>query len=92
MNKEEFMSMADSFREEIGMWRLGIGEEYFDDYSMGCFYDKEDGKWKVYITNERARHHIRLATESEEEAFEELLSMVNFERECQRRYIKRNGG
>ena len=89
MNKEEFMSMADSFREEIGRWQLVVGEEYFDDYSMGCFYDQEDGKWKVYITQERSRHCIRLATESEEEAFEELMSMVQSKREIQR-YIEKN--
>ncbi len=91
MNKEEFMSMADSLRKEIGRWQLVIGEEYFDDFSMGCFYDQEDGKWKVFINRERDWHYIRLSTESEEEAFGELLSMVNFERELQRRFIKMNG-
>ena len=40
MNKEEFMSMADSLRKEIGRWQLVIGEEYFDEFSMGCFYDQ----------------------------------------------------
>ena len=36
-------------------------------------------KWKVYVNNERGRHRIRLMTENEEEAFDELLSIVNFE-------------
>ena len=37
-----------------------------------------------------ARHHIRLATEIEEEAFGELFSMVNYERERQRRFFGKN--
>ena len=30
MNKEEFMSMADSLRKEIGRWQLVIGERKMD--------------------------------------------------------------
>jgi len=38
------------------------------------------------INNERGRHRIRLITENEEEAFDDLLSIVNFEVE-NNRYI-----
>ena len=50
------------------------------------FYDTCEKKWKVYVNNERGRHRIRLITENEEEAFDDLLSIVNFEVE-NNRYI-----
>ena len=49
-------------------------------------YDTCEKKWKVYVNNERGRHRIRLITENEEEAFDDLLSIVNFEVE-NNRYI-----
>ena len=49
-----------------------VGQEVFADFSMGCFYDDAAKRWKVYINYERGRHRIRLSTEDEEEAFEEI--------------------
>lgn len=53
--------------------------EVFSDFTIGCFYDLIDNKWKIYVNNEKGRHRIRLMTDNEEEAFDELLSIVNFE-------------
>ena len=61
-------------------------EKIFADFTIGCFYDTCEKKWKVYVNNERGRHRIRLITENEEEAFDDLLSIVNFEVE-NNRYI-----
>ena len=33
----------------------------------------------MYVNNERGRHRIRLMTENDEEAFAELITIVNFE-------------
>ena len=79
MNKKEFLIIKEELKHKLGKWRLEIDEEILADFTIGCFYDACDNKWKVYVNNERGRHRIRLATEMEEEAFSELLSIVNFE-------------
>lgn len=84
MNQREFMSKTKDLHSKLGRWQLYVGEESFADFSMGCFYDDIEKRWKVYINYERGRHRIRLTTENEKEAFEELLSMVNFQIETNR--------
>lgn len=79
MNKNEFMKNKRKLQSELGKWQLEIGNEILTDFTIGCFYDVSESKWKVYVNNERGRHRIRVITESEEEAFDELLSIVNFE-------------
>lgn len=79
MNKNDFIDIKDELQHKLGIWNLEINEEILADYTIGCFYDEDDNKWKVYVNNERGRHRIRLITEKEEEAFNELLSIVNFE-------------
>ena len=79
MKKEEFLVIMKELQRKLGRWQLEVEEEVYGDFSMGCFYDVNERKWKVYVNNERGRHRIRLITTDEEEAFEELLSIVNFE-------------
>lgn len=86
MRKHEFLFITKELQSQLGRWQLYVGEEIFADFSMGCFYDVNVDKWKVYVNNERGRHRIRLVTENEEEAFDELLSIANFEIE-NNRYI-----
>ena len=70
---------VESLNGKIGMWKIAIGELNMSDFILGCYFDNSSGLWKVYINNERGRHRVRLQTESEEEAFDELLSIINFE-------------
>ena len=79
MKKEEFVKLQQELQSKLGRWQLDVEKELFIDFSMGCFYDEEQKKWKVYINNERGRHRIRLVTTDENEAFDEVLSMVKFE-------------
>lgn len=79
MTKKEFLDVVDELQKKIGHWQLEVGTEIFADYSMGCFYDENEKMWKVYVNNERGRHRIRLVTEEESEAFDELMSIVEFE-------------
>lgn len=79
MNKKEFLKIKEELQYKLGKWKLEIEDEIFADFTIGCFYDTSERKWKVYVNNERGRHRIRLMTESEEEAFDELLSIANFE-------------
>ena len=79
MKKEEFVRNLKDLQNRIGRWKIEVEEEIFVDFSIGCFYDVNESKWKVYVNNERGRHRIRLVTDSEEDAFDTLLSIVNFE-------------
>lgn len=49
------------------------------DFVLGCCYNKEKRAWEVYDNNERGCHYVQLVTESEEEAFKELYSMIEFQ-------------
>lgn len=79
MNKKELLKIEDELQCKLGKWKLEIDNEILTDFTIGCFFDVGENKWKVYVNNERGRHRIRLTTENEEEAFNELLSIVNFE-------------
>lgn len=84
MNKKSFLIAKEELQCKLGKWRLEIDDEILADFTIGCFYDVSDNKWKVYVNDERGRHRIRVITESEEEAFNELFSIVNFEIENNR--------
>lgn len=79
MKRNEFIKNQKDLQEKLGRWRLETENEVFSDFTIGCFYDLIDNKWKIYVNNEKGRHRIRLMTDNEEEAFDELLSIVNFE-------------
>lgn len=79
MKRNEFIKNQKELQEKLGRWRLETENEVFSDFTIGCFYDLIDNKWKIYVNNEKGRHRIRLMTDNEEEAFDELLSIVNFE-------------
>lgn len=79
MKRNEFIKNQKYLQEKLGRWRLETENEVFSDFTIGCFYDLIDNKWKIYVNNEKGRHRIRLMTDNEEEAFDELLSIVNFE-------------
>lgn len=79
LKRNEFIKNQKDLQEKLGRWRLETENEVFSDFTIGCFYDLIDNKWKIYVNNEKGRHRIRLMTDNEEEAFDELLSIVNFE-------------
>lgn len=79
MKRNEFIKNQKDLQEKLGRWRLETENEVFSDFTIGCFYDLIDNKWKIYVNSEKGRHRIRLMTDNEEEAFDELLTIVNFE-------------
>ena len=70
----------------VGVRKTGTTLIHVSTVMGTLYYDTCEKKWKVYVNNERGRHRIRLITENEEEAFDDLLSIVNFEVE-NNRYI-----
>ncbi len=79
MTKKEFEQKQDNLQKLVGQWQIVINEEMLSDFIMGCFFDKINHCWKVYVNNERGRHRIRLETEDEGKAFDELYSIINYE-------------
>ena len=77
MKREEFLKIQDELQKKL-YWVICVDCEAFADFCIGCFYDEKEEKWKVYINYERGRRDILLVTENEEEAFDELLSTINW--------------
>lgn len=78
MKREEFLKIRKELQKNF-YWHICVDYEAFADFCIGCFYDEKEEKWKVYINYERGLHRILLITENEEEAFDELLSTINWE-------------
>lgn len=77
MKREDFLKIQDELQKKL-FWIICVDSELFTDFCIGCFYDEKEEKWKVYVNYERGYHCIHLITESEEEAFDRLLSIINF--------------
>lgn len=79
MTKKEFEQKQVDLQNRVGQWQIVINKEVLSDFVLGCFYDEINHFWKVYVNNERGRHRIRLETEDECKAFDELFSIISYE-------------
>lgn len=78
MRKDEFLQMLSNYNGYFKDWRIETEKLDMSDFVLGCYYDKGEGKWIVYINKGYGRHFVRLTTDSEEEAFAELCSIMDF--------------
>ena len=85
MKAKEFENWLNEKKELIGRWTVEPNKKITKAYSMGCYFDSNDNKWKVYSNEERGQFIVYLETDDEDSAYEELQSMVQFE-------IKNNKG
>ena len=79
MKNKEFEIWLKDKKELIGRWTVEPNKKTTKAYSMGCFFDPKDEKWKVYSNEERGQFIVYLETDDEGSAYEELQSMVQFE-------------
>ncbi len=86
MKKKEFKKWLDEKKDALATWNVVVDEEDMSDYVVGCFFDNNTRKWKVYINKERGRHRIRLETDDEKQAFDKLKSLVEYVIENNRGY------
>ena len=86
MKAIEFERWFEDKKNTIGMWGVEAQKKIVKEFTMGCYYDLDDHKWKVYANEERGQFVIYLETESEEEAFDELKAMVSFEQKNNKGY------
>lgn len=78
MNKSEFLKMVSEYDGYFKGWRIETEKMDMSDFVLGCYYDQNQGKWIVYINKSQGRHYVRMVTNSEEEAFNELCSIMDF--------------
>ena len=78
MSRKEFEDRLEELQEKVEIWDIVVGYEALADFRIGCFFDNDIGKWKVYENLERGRQCVYLETPNEEEAFDELFTLVNF--------------
>lgn len=90
MTKQDFENKRERLQEQLGVG-FQIAVDYFTlaDFVIGCYYDEEKKKWIMYENNERGIRYTRLETESEEEAYGELYSWIQFYIETEERLQRR---
>lgn len=87
MKSSEFEKWVEGKKSLVGMWRIKSREKSLAPFTIGCYFDQPEGKWKVYKVGERNDYNIRLETEDEDKAYDKLKSMVLFEVENNRGYF-----
>lgn len=87
MNAKEFEEWVADKRTSVGMWSIESNKKSLKPLTLGCYFDDCEKKWKVYSNEERNQHTVYLVTEDENEAYEELQSMVIFEQRNNKGYI-----
>lgn len=78
VKKNEFLQIAPNYESCMKGWRIETEKLDMSDFVLGCYYNKDESKWIVYINKGYGRHCVRLITASEEEAFDELCSIMDF--------------
>lgn len=77
MNKDEFETKLKEYKNEIGLWKIEIGNLTEADFVLGYGYDEKSQQWIVYENNERGMKYESFFLR-EEEAMQKLLKNVLF--------------
>ena len=77
MKKEEFLKKKEELKPKLKNIIVEVEKQLPAPYAIGCYYDQEKRKWKVYDKTLPDRSnvlefYIYLETDSEDEAFNEL--------------------
>lgn len=81
MTRTEFLNKTEHYHGSVGGGDIVLDRLSVADFVIGCYYDENDKKWRVYENGERGLQNVALETTSEEEALDELYSMIEFENE-----------
>ena len=81
MKKEEFLKKKKELKPRMKNIIVEVEHQLPAPYAIGCHYDQENRKWKVYSKTLPDRSndlefYIDLETESEDEAFDKLYDMM----------------
>lgn len=86
MTRVEFIEKTKHYHGRIGDMDIVLDNFNLGDFTLGCYFDKEIKTWKVYQNGERGMRGINLETVSEEEALDELYSIIEFENKMDLRF------
>ena len=76
MKKEEFLRRKNELKEKLRDTYIIVDEGIGCSLAMGCYFDHQVNKWKVFENGDRDEHYILLETSSEDEAFDRLNYMM----------------
>ena len=76
MKKEEFLKRKNELKEKLRDTYIIVDEGIGCSLAMGCYFDHQVNKWKVFENGDRDEHYILLETSSEDEAFDRLNYMM----------------
>ena len=76
MKKEEFLRRKNELKEKLRDTYIIVDEGIECSLAMGCYFDHQVNKWKVFENGDRDTHYILLETSSEDEAFDLLNYMM----------------
>lgn len=86
MNAKEFEKWVVDKKTSVGMWSIESNKKSLKQFTIGCYFDDQEKKWKVYSTGERNKHKVYLVTDDEDEAYEKLQARVIFEQRNNKGY------
>ncbi len=86
MNKLEFLHWLQNYESSLGHWKVSFVKNSKSQYTLGCYKDYNSGKYVVYENDEHSHSDV-LITENQDEAYDELKSMVLFEVRNNKGYI-----
>lgn len=79
MTKQEFLTKIG--QEQLDLGSMEIETEYLTNspYVLGCYYDENMRKWRIYETFERGGHSIIREYDNENQAFDDFDYYVHKE-------------
>ncbi len=79
MTKQEFLEKME--REQLDLGEIEIETEYLTEsaHILGCYYDENMHKWRIYRTYERGGHSIIREYDNENAAFDNFDYYVHRE-------------
>ena len=82
----EFKKWLEDNQPQLGMWAVESEKKVLRDFTIGCYFDSDTNKWRVYVNKERGVHKVRLETSDERQAYEKLKSLVEYVSENNKGY------
>lgn len=76
MMKYKLLKNQIYYDERLGRF-VGINKKTIAPYGIGYYYDKQTKTYKVYENSERQYEHVRLETQSKQEAVSKLIEIID---------------
>lgn len=78
MDKKEIIESIEEFRNNIGIWKVELGQLTDAEFIMGYGLDEVKGQWKVFQNSERGIH-LEWYFDKEEDALLKLYKKISFQ-------------